>query len=102
MIEYCIYCKYYNGTPFILKSYKTFQEAYNSLMIIISTETKRNRMYYVDNDFFENNYPCLIGSCKYFCIMEREVTDWKKYEEHKNNQNSKIIYLNSLDFNRGL
>ena len=33
-------------------------------------EIKRNRVYYVDNDFFENVFPANIQNSKYLCIKE--------------------------------
>ena len=40
---------------------------------------KNNIIYNVDNDFYDNKYPPNMYG-KYFCIMERNVTQWKKYE----------------------
>lgn len=59
---------------------------------MIDLEIERNRAYYVDNEFFNNVYPYNIYHCKYFCIKERKVTEWKKSVERKNNN---IIYFNN-------
>lgn len=40
----------------------------------------------------------LVGTLKYMCIQERDVTEWRKYSEIKNNKNAdnKIIYFNFI------
>ena len=98
MKEYCIYNIWNGGTPFITKSYNTFQEAYNSLMIMIELEEKRNRIYFVDNDFFSNKYLPNLSNCKIFSI---EVSEWRRMDDIKQQKNnSKIFYFNSIDFKR--
>ena len=82
MKEFCIYCRYYGGTPFIQGTYKTLQNAKNRLYDIISLEEERERIYYVDNDFFKNKHT-LVGRLKYFRIDCREVSNWVPYSETK-------------------
>lgn len=60
---------------------------------MINLEIERNRAYYVDNDFFNNTYPYNLDHSKYFCIKERNVTDWKKTTEINQKKNN-IIYFN--------
>ena len=60
---------------------------------MISLEKDRNRAYYVDNDFFKNVYPYNLQHCKYFCIKERNVTEWEKSSSINKNRNN-IIYFN--------
>lgn len=62
---------------------------------MISLEKERNRAYYVDNDFFENIFPSNMQNLKYFCIKERNVTEWEKTTEFKQNKNN-IIYFNKI------
>ena len=54
--EYCIYCIYNGGTPFILKTFKTLEAAKAKLTEMIDLEKERNRPYFVENNFFENKY----------------------------------------------
>lgn len=78
--EFAIYCIYNGGTPFILHQYDTIQEAKINLYNLISLEDERNRIYYVDNDFYENKYPAgILG--KYYKIVERRISHWEKYSE---------------------
>ena len=60
---------------------------------MINLEKERNRAYYVDNDFFENIFPSNMQNLKYFCIKEREVSNWEKTVTTKNKKNN-IIYFN--------
>lgn len=97
MKEYCIYCIWNGGKPFIQGTYKTLERAKDCLYDMISLEEERGRQYFVDNDFYQNKY-CYVGRLKYYCIKEREITEWKKYSEEEidiENKN-KIIYINNF------
>lgn len=66
------------------------------LFEMIELENERERPYFVDNDFFNNKYN-ISTKLKYFCIKEREVSEWEKYSEEKEILNeSKIIYFNNF------
>ena len=97
MKEYCIYCIWNGGTPFILHTFKNIDSAKAKLFEMISLEGERERPYFVDNDFFDNKYS-YAGRLKYFCIKEREITEWNKYSEEKTNieNRNKIIYINNF------
>lgn len=90
--EYCIYCIYNGGTPFILQTFKTFEAARIKLMEMINLEEERGRPYFVENNFFTNKYIANIPG-KYFALKEREVSEWNLYDINKNTANSKIIYF---------
>lgn len=96
MKEYCIYCIWNGGQPFILDTFKSLETAKFRLYDMISLEEERNRPYFVDNDFFDNKYNYVVRS-KYFCIKERKVTEWEKYseEETKIENKNKIFYINN-------
>ena len=83
MKEYCIYCIWNGGTPFILHTFKNIDSAKAKLFEMISLEEERERPYFVDNDF---------------CIEEKKMTERNEYtEEKKNIENiNKIIYLNNF------
>ena len=95
-IEYSIYCIWNGGAPFYLKSYNNIFQAKQDLYEMIELEKERNRIYYVDNDFYENEYPCSIR-CKIFSIRERKVSKWCKYSEKENHirKEKNIFYINS-------
>ncbi len=59
---------------------------------MINLEIERNRAYYVDNDFFKNVFPPNLQNSKYFCIKERNVTEWEKTATIQKNKNN-IIYF---------
>ena len=93
--EYCIYCRYNGGTPFILRTYNTFEAARIKLMEMIDLEEERNRPYFVENNFFKNKYNVNIRG-KYFVIKEREVSGWIVCDENINMKNNNIIYFDEL------
>lgn len=96
--EYCIYCRYNGGTPFILRTFKTFEAARIKLMEMIDLEEERHRPYFVENNFFVNKYVGNIPG-KHFAIKEREVSDWVLYDVNKNIKNNNIIYIDEC-FNK--
>ena len=77
--EFCIYVRNGQGKPYILSSYPTFRDASIALNNIITYEEERGKIFYVDNDFYENKYPSSVNG-KYFCILERSVSEWEKSE----------------------
>lgn len=89
--EYIIYCVYNGGKPFFIHTYDNINNAKIDLYNMIEFEKKRNRPYYVDNDFFNNEYSSnVIG--KYFCIKQRKVSEFKKYSELKSSyKNNNIV-----------
>lgn len=94
--EYSILCIYNRGKPFILDTFDNIEAAKLKLYEMIQFEEERKRIYFVDNDFFNNKYQIGLQGSKYFCIQERSITKWKKYEIGKvnkksNNQNGNIL-----------
>lgn len=100
MKEYAILIKQGSGTPYVLKTYPDIISAKRAISNLVDFEEEKHRMYFVDNDYFYNKY-CHVGSLKYMCIQEREVTEWEKYSEMKNitNNKSNIIYLRNFQKN---
>lgn len=91
--EYTILCIYNSGCPFYLQTFYSLEDAKYKLFDMISLENERNRAYYVDNDFFENVYPANLQRLKYFCIKERDVTEWVSVVKNNTRKNN-IIYFN--------
>ena len=94
--EYSILCIYNRGKPFILDTFDNIEVAKLKLYDMIQLEEERKRVYFVDNDFFENKYNVAIN-LQYFCLKVRDVTEFKPYseEEEKNNKNdNNIIFCN--------
>lgn len=83
-----------SGKPFYLDTFTNIENAKLKLIDIISLEKERGRPYYVNNDFFKNEYTQNV-KCKYFCIKERNVTDWVCYSEFSNKREKS---LNNLIF----
>lgn len=92
MKEYGIYIRHGEGKPYMLQIFNDIDLAKIKLFDMISLEEQRNRPYFVDNDFYNNKYNISI-KLKYFCIKEREVTEWEKYSEEKEIEQNNIIYV---------
>lgn len=80
--EYCIYIMCNGGKPYYIDSYDNLTSTKIRLNELIELEKKRNRPYYVHNDFYENEYPASIN-CKIFCIKQRIISEWETYSEKK-------------------
>lgn len=94
MKEYGIYIRQGDGKPYMIHIFDNIESAKGKLFEMILLEEERGRPYFVDNDFFNNQFH-IASKLKYYCIKEREVSEWKKFSESnfiKNEQN-KIIYF---------
>ena len=80
--EYCIYIMCNGGKPYYITTYDTLALAKIDLYNWVELEKKRNRPYYVHNDFFENEFPATVN-CKIFCIKQRLISEWEIYSEEK-------------------
>ncbi len=94
--EYGIYIRQGSGKPYMIHIFNNIYSAKQKLYEMILLEEERQRPYFVDNDFYKNKYNTTI-KLKYFCIKEREVTDWQKYSKDNisNDKNNNILYLNN-------
>lgn len=96
MKEYCIYIRQGLAKPYVLHTFNNINSAKIKLFDMISLEDMRGRPYFVDNDFFDNKFN-MSSSLRYFCIKEREVTDWIVYSSKNDLSNSdNILYLNNF------
>lgn len=77
--------------------FNNIDSAKTKLYEMVDLEIHRHRPFFVDNDFFVNQYPLSLN-LKYFCIKEREVSDWSNYSEKNTNKkkSSNIIYFNNF------
>lgn len=100
MKEYSIYIRCNGGFPYILDTFNNITSAKLKLYDMISLEEKRGRPYFVDNDFFNNKYSCNLN-LKYFCIKERDVSEFTVYSEKKQRakDKDKIIYFQNYKNN---
>lgn len=96
MLEYTLFLRHGNATPYTLGTYKTISAAKEKLYDIVDLEVKRHRPFYVDNDFFKNNYELGYNSF-YISILEREVEQWHKFSqaESQESNNNKLVYINN-------
>lgn len=100
MKEYGIYIRCNGGTPYMIHFFNNILSAKQKLFEMIQVDENRGRPYFVDNDFFNNKYPCNYN-IKYYCIKEREVSEFSVYSEEKYNskEKNKIIYFQNYTNN---
>lgn len=95
MKEYTIKIICNGGTPYFLKNYNTFNEAYLHLLDMVQLEEERGRHYFVDNKFFNNKYE-LVGKLKYFKIYSRDISNWSSVDNLENELDTNLIFLNNF------
>lgn len=99
MKEYSILIIHDGGCPYYLKNFNTFESCFEALENIISLEKERGRRYFVDNDYFENDYKfCGYENLKYISIKVREVTEWENFSKdnkikNPNDKNKKVVNI---------
>lgn len=100
MKEYGIYTRCKSGTPYMIHIFNNITSAKLKLYEIISLDEERGRSYFVDNDFFNNKYPC-SNNLKYYCIKVRDVSEYEVYSEEKHiaEEKNKIIYFQNYKNN---
>ena len=100
MKQYGIYIRCNGGTPYMIHFYDNILSAKQKLYDMIQLDEDRGRAYFVDNDFFFNKYTCNLN-LKYYCIKERDVSEFTNYSEQKNdtNEKDKIIYFQNYKKN---
>ena len=95
MKEYGIYIRQGEGKPYMLQTFNDIDLAKIKLYEMVSFEEERQKPYFVDNDFYDNKYN-ISTKLRYFCIRVRDVTEWEKYSEENEIQQSNIIYFDNF------
>jgi len=93
--QYGIYIRRGKAQPYMIHFYDTIEGAKLKLYDMITTEEERCRPYFVDNDFFNNKYVCNFN-VTYYCIKERDVTEFINYSEENSKEeiNNNIVFFN--------
>lgn len=100
-LEYGIYRKINNGSPFCVNTYRTLPEAkYTLENVFIADDKEQGRTYFVDNDFFENDYSEINGKFNYYKIVVRQKSKWVNIEQIQDieNNNCKINKSKVINF----
>lgn len=75
--EYDIYIKNGEGIPYINgKIFTSYKDVCNYLEEIAKRHIRYNRVFYIDDDFFDNKYKKDIKGT-YYKILKRPVSDWE-------------------------
>lgn len=74
--EYVLYVRQGNAIPFLSgKIYSSYYEICRELKDIAKRHDRYNQKYYIDEEFFDNEYK--RGEGTYYKILCRKVNDWK-------------------------
>ena len=100
MKQYGIYIRCNGGTPYMIYFFDNILSAKQKLYDMIQLDEDRGRAYFVDNVFFDNKYSCNLN-LKYYCIKEREVSEFTVYSEdnQKSKEKEKIIFFQNYKNN---
>lgn len=91
MKEYTLLLRRGQAKPYTLGTFKTLEGAKMKLNDMVDLEIKRNRAFFVDNDYYNNIYE-FDTNIFYLCILERECSSYKKVAENSSSQ----IFLNII------
>ena len=91
MIEYGIEVIHGTGMPYMVNSYNNISDCIIALENMLSLYDNKRKFYYVDNDFFNNKYPYTLNG-DYYCIKQRNISKWLKYEMNTIRKNN-ILYF---------
>lgn len=96
MKEYGILQRCKSAKPYMIHFYDNIESAKMKIYDLVALQEERGNFYYVDNDFFNNKYPFNFNGM-YYCIKEREVTEFKNYCEDKimKKYDNNIYYYNN-------
>lgn len=85
MYQYTILVQFKNGCPFHINTYDYFDVALIQLNSYIKTDKRYRRSYYVNNDFFKNDYDC--NAQNKYELLCRDVGEWKHFDNFEKLQN---------------
>lgn len=75
--EYILYVRHGKAQPYLSgKIYTSYYEIKKDLEETAKRNDRYGRIYYIDEEFFDNEYE--KGKGTYYKILCREVNDWKE------------------------
>ena len=97
MKEFAIQQRIGEGLPFILYSYKSYSEAYESVLRMVDYDKKKKKPYYCNIDNFCNDFPCYVGG-RLYEILVRDVTEWEVARTNNNDNYNNYNNVVCFDF----
>ena len=77
--QYAIYCIVNKGCPYIApRLFDNVMDVYNYIEELAKNNNRYHRTFYVDNDFYNNQYN-LDTSNIYYKVLKRKVLDWEEF-----------------------
>jgi hypothetical protein len=77
--EYVLYIRHGKAEPFLGKVFVSYYDIKKELEEIAKRHDRFNQVYFIDEDFFENQYS--KGEGTYYKILMREVKDWRTFKK---------------------
>lgn len=74
--EYAVYCRMNQATPYIKATFDNKKQLEEYLKAVIRRHNQFHQSYYLDVDFYENEYP-ENQSNAYYKVLRRTVNDWQ-------------------------
>jgi hypothetical protein len=77
--EYVLYIRHGKAEPFLGRIFTSYYDIKRELEEIARRHDRFNQVYFIDEDFFKNQYS--KGEGTYYKILMREVKDWKTFKK---------------------
>lgn len=78
--EFTIYIRQGTAIPYLINTYNSYYDAKRFLEEKAKRHQHYNQIFYIDEDFFENEYTNNYQGT-YYKILKRPVADWEEIEK---------------------
>lgn len=79
--EYCVYVRVGNACPYIMpRKFEDMQQVYRFISETEKNNNRYNRIFYIDNSFYKNNYSRNMNGI-YYKILRRKINDWEEFDD---------------------
>lgn len=75
--EYTIYIRHGTGLPYLGRTFTNYYDACRFLKEKAKRHEHYNQIYYIDDEFFENQYERNYQGT-YYKILRRKLSDWEE------------------------
>lgn len=75
--EYCLYVRNCSACPYIARTFTDIYDVYRFVEEIEKKHNRYNRVFYIDNDFYQNKYSPNVEGI-YYKFLKRRINDWEE------------------------
>lgn len=97
---YAVFTIRNGGRPYYGAFYSSLEECKENLLKCVAYEKRHKKLIYIDNDFYQNEFPYFPSQSIYYCIHKREVSEWVKLEDNLPNLLNKKTQDKIINFNK--